>query len=98
MIINQLNIKGVTILEPENDPPVCTNGDCPESFAVAFELMQAIAGKVEGLRRFRSIERGKNIFNSVGEVCPDLAAVALLEKPFQPPVLEAPDHFEVSVQ
>src|SRR5216684_7155842 len=27
MIINQLNIKGVSILEPENDPPVRANGD-----------------------------------------------------------------------
>jgi len=98
MIINQLNIKGVAILESENDPPVGTNGNRLESFAVTFEFMQPIAGKVEGLRRFRGIERGQNIFNSVDEVSPDVAAVALLEKPFSAPVLEAPDHFELSVQ
>jgi hypothetical protein len=97
MIIYQLNIKGVTIHESENDPLVGTNSNCSESFAVAFELVQAIAGKVEGLRRFRGIERGQDIFDSVDEVCPDLTAVATLEKSLQPPVLKAPNHLEQSV-
>jgi hypothetical protein len=49
------------------------------------------------LRRFRGIERGQDIFDSVDEVCPDLTAVATLEKSLQPPVLKAPDHLEQSV-
>ncbi len=84
MIINQPNIKDVSIFEAENDPPVGANCDGPESFAVTFELMQAIAGKVEGLGRLRGVEGGQNIFDSMDEVCPDLTAVATLEKPFQP--------------
>lgn len=82
MIINQLNIKDVSILEAENDSRVCANGDGPESSAVAFELMEAIAGKVEGLGRFRGIERGQNILDSVDDICADLTAVTTLEKPF----------------
>ena len=60
--------------------------------------MQAIAGKVESLRGVGGVERGQNIFDSVKEICPDLAAVVTLEKSFQPPVLEAQDHLEYSVQ
>jgi hypothetical protein len=84
VIINQLNVKDLSILEPENDPPVGANGDSPESFAVTFELMQAIAGEIESVGRSRGVERGQNIFDSLDEVCPDLTAVVTLEKPFQP--------------
>jgi len=94
MIINQLNIKGVSILEPENDPPVRANGDGPEPSTLTLEPVQAIAREVECLRRFRGIERGKDIFDSVDEVCADLTGVGTLEKPFQPPVLKAQDHLE----
>jgi hypothetical protein len=98
VIINQLNVKEVSILKPENDPPVGANGNGPESFAVTFQLMQAVAGKIESVGRFRGVERGQNIFDSLDEVCPDLTGVVTLEKPFKPPVLKALDHCETSVQ
>jgi hypothetical protein len=60
--------------------------------------METIAGKVKCLRRFRGIESGQNILDSVKDVASDLAAAATLEKPFQAPVLKAQDHFEESVQ
>jgi hypothetical protein len=49
MIIKQLNITRASVLESKNDPPVGAHGNSPESFAAAFQGMQAIAGKIESL-------------------------------------------------
>jgi hypothetical protein len=93
MIIKQLDIEGVSILEAENDPPIGANSDGPESPAIALQLMEAIAGKVKRLWRFRGVESRENILDPVKDLGCDLAAVATLEKPFK-----AQDHSGKSVQ
>ena len=95
MIINQLNITRVPILEPKNDPPVGADGDRPESFAAAFERMQAIAGKIKGLRSVCSVEGSQNIFDLVNEISSDLTAVATFVKSLQSLVFETDDHIKI---
>jgi hypothetical protein len=92
MIIKQLNITHVSVLKPKNDPPIGADGDSPESLSVAFEGMQAIAGKIKSLRSARGVERSQNIFDLVDEISSDLAAVATFVTSFQPLMLETYDH------
>jgi len=48
--IHQFNIKGIFSLKSESNAPVCPHGHRPETAQLALERMQAIAGKVKGLR------------------------------------------------
>lgn len=53
--------------------------------------MQVITGKVHGLRRFRFVEPGENVFNSLNQVWPYSAAIAAFVKPFETAMLKTPN-------
>ena len=59
---------------------------------LALERMQAIAGKVERLRRCGLIEAAQNVFYVIQQIRPYPAPVVAFKKPFQAPVFEASDH------
>ena len=69
---------GVTVLEAKNDAPVGADGDGPKVPPVAFELVEAIARKIETLRGGCGVEQGKNVLDFVEKVWPDFAAVPAL--------------------
>jgi hypothetical protein len=98
MVVNQLHIEKVSAFETEYDSPVGAYGHGPEVLAVAFQWMEAIAGKVEGSRAVRSVQRSQNILDPANEICSDLTAVALLVEPLKPLVLKTHNHPNVSVQ
>jgi hypothetical protein len=54
--------------------------------------MQAITGKVHGLRRLSSVEASENVFHSLDQVGPYPATVIALIKPFEAATLEACNH------
>jgi hypothetical protein len=54
--------------------------------------MEAIAGKVHGLRRTCLVEAGENFFDSFQQVRPNSTAVVSLIKPSEAAMLETPDH------
>ena len=104
MIINQFDVMGVAFLKAKNNAPVGPHGDRPVSLPVAFEWMEAIAGKIESLRRGGCVEHGQDAFDLIGQVTANLvfaagckysphpSAVSLFGQPFQPLVFEAGDH------
>jgi len=53
--------------------------------------MQPVAGEVEGLRRRRLIEAGKNVLYRFQQISPYPAPVAAFIQPFQAPMLETSD-------
>jgi len=63
MIVGQFHVKRILFFKSENDAPIGPHGDGPESFQVAFQRAQAIAGQIERLRRCCGIENRKNSFD-----------------------------------
>jgi hypothetical protein len=94
VIIDQFNVKSVSVLKPENDAPIGSNRYGPISPTVALQPVQAITGEIESLWNVSSVKSRQNIFDSVNKICSDLTPVVPLEKSFQPPVLKGLNHFE----
>jgi hypothetical protein len=88
VVIDQLDFVGVSVLETKNDAPVGADGDGPKVPAIAFELVEAIAGKIESLRGSCGVEQGENVLDFVEMVRPDPAAVAALVEAFKPRCLK----------
>jgi hypothetical protein len=42
VIIDQLNVDGITVFKFENNPPVCADGNRPIAFQTTLELVQTI--------------------------------------------------------
>src|SRR3989304_746391 len=51
MIVHQIKVKCVTLLEPEDHPPVTAHGDAPESFQLTLQRIQPPTGKQTNLLR-----------------------------------------------
>ena len=92
MIIDQLNVKHVAVLNPKDDAPVCPDGHGPETLQITFERVEAVSGKIKGLRYSCPIEAGQNVLDDIAQIGPYPTAVALLVEPFQSSMLEAPNH------
>ena len=97
MVVHQVDVASSAIFETENNPPVGANREGPVSFPIAFELVQAVAGKIESLRGGSGVQYAQNTLDFVGQVSAKAAAIVLLEQPLQALVLKADDHCE-SVQ
>src|ERR1017187_718865 len=92
VVVDQFNIESIFSLKSENDAPVCAYRHRPETAQSAFKRMEAIAGKVKGLRRRGLIETTQNVFDVVHQIRPYAAPVVAFKEPFQAPVFEASDH------
>ena len=68
MVIGQFNVKGIGTFESKNDPPIGSHCHRPKSLQAAFQRVQAITGKVHGLRRLRSVEPTENVFNVLEQI------------------------------
>jgi hypothetical protein len=92
VVVYQFNVKDVVPFKAENDAPIGPHRDRLQSFQVAFERVQPIAGKVHSLWYISLIKAGKNIFNYIQQVGSYPPSFAALIEPFQTPVLESFDH------
>src|SRR5450631_1404955 len=45
MVVDEINIEGVTVFEPENYSPVSGDGHAPKTLQLALQRMQTPAGK-----------------------------------------------------
>jgi hypothetical protein len=63
MVVNQIDIEGVTILEAENDPPVSPYGNAPELLEITFQTMEFKSGQVQVFRLSRPIQNEKDVFH-----------------------------------
>ena len=92
MVIDQLNIKDVIPIKAEYHAPVGPHRHGPESSQIALELVKAIPGNIQSLRRGGRIENCKDSFDSFQEVGPNPARVTPLIEAFQATMLETSDH------
>src|ERR1700722_66731 len=93
VIVNQFNVKGIFPFKTENDAPVGPHRHGPEAPQIAFERVQSVAGEVKRLRRRSSIQTAKNVLYRCQQIRAYPAAVVAFIEPFQPAMLEAPNHY-----
>jgi hypothetical protein len=94
MEIDQINIRGVDLLEAEDDPPVGAHGDAPISGEVASERMQPKSRQVELSGRVAMSSRA-----SMRAICPRAAGSPrggrLFIKASEAAMAKSPDHGEL---
>ena len=64
VVVGQGNVKRVRAFKAEDNSPIRPYRNRPKALQSAFQRVQAITGKVHGLRRIGFVEPGENIFNS----------------------------------
>ena len=92
MVIEEIDIEGVAVLEPENDSPIPANSHGPEARQSAFEPMQTITGNAERLGRLGGVQAGENPLDFAAQSRSDPAWIAILIEPLEAAMAEAPDH------
>jgi hypothetical protein len=94
VVIDQIDIRGVALLETENDAPVGTDGDAPITRELAFQRVQPKARQIELLRACRHIEPGQHARNLICMLRVHLAPVVVFVKAAQAAMSKATDHNE----
>ena len=92
VIVDQFNVKSIIPCKAENDAPIGPHRHRPQPLQITLQRMQAIARKIQGLRRRGRIENRKDAFDSFQQVGAYPASVAAFLEAFQAPMLEAPNH------
>jgi hypothetical protein len=87
--INPIYIAHITVIEPENNPPVARNSDAPEPPQVTPQRMQPVTRQIDRFRGLRHIEQTKSRFNLLDKDRMNPAAVTAFVQPLQPSVAEA---------
>ena len=62
MVVDEIHLERITVLEPENQPPVSGNGHAPKTLQLTLQRMQALAWEqrdVGGL--LGRVDRGENV-------------------------------------
>ena len=89
VIVNQINIAHITVIEPENNPPVARDSDAPEPPQVTPQRMQPVTRQIDGFRGLRHIEQTKSRFNLIDKGRINPASVTAFVQPLQSSVAEA---------
>jgi hypothetical protein len=62
MVVDEIDVEGVTLFEPENQPPVSGDGHAPKTSQLTLQRMQTPAGKQRDVREsLGRIDDGENI-------------------------------------
>jgi hypothetical protein len=89
MIVDQIDVEGVAVLEPEYDPPVCPHRYGPEASQIPSQGMKAKAWQGDILDRARRIQQAENVLDPVDELRIDPLPFAILEQAFEALVTKA---------
>ena len=57
MIVDEIDIERISVVEPENDPPVRPNGDRMEIFQITLQSMRAEARNFHGFKCIGRVEK-----------------------------------------
>lgn len=92
MIIDVIDIVGVTLLETKDDTPVRPDSNGPEAFKIACQAVQSEAGQIHVFMPPGSVENGEDIFHFLSMIGADPLRISRFEQPFQSFVPEATNH------
>lgn len=92
MVVNELDIVGIAILEPENNAPITGHLHAPKAFQLAFQRMQVPARPIEVAWLLRNIQEEQNILHGRKMIRSHLTFVVTFIEPLQAAILKRPDH------
>lgn len=96
MVIAELDVEGVSAIEPETDTPLVVHGDGMLASAIAFEGVQAIAWRHPEIGHVRGDVDGLELAQGTpGDVDRDPLALARSKQFLCQPIRERLDHGEV---
>ena len=78
MVVNQINVRGVPIVEPEDDSPVSRDCYCPETGSVAAKAVQPVAREIYTLCISCGVQPGQNVCDLVDVIRRDAPPVSVL--------------------
>jgi hypothetical protein len=81
MVIDQIEVEGVTILKTEGEPPISADRQAPAAFELAFQLMQPVARKpAQIVERVGCVDLGQQTPQPLGLIGANAAGVVLWRK------------------
>jgi len=92
VIVDEIDIKYISILEPEDDAPVRPDRDRPKALKVALQHMKTKSRLIKSLYRHRGIKYGQYPSDAIDYVRRKLPAVILFVEPLEPLVAKTLDH------
>jgi hypothetical protein len=92
MVVHQINVAGAAFFKAEDHSPVRPDSHAPEAFQAALEGVEPETGEIHVFWLSSAIEDGKDILDLLDVIGMDAFGLAVLKKPPQPLVPEAPNH------
>jgi hypothetical protein len=92
VVIDQVDIKGIAILETESDAPVARNRHAPVASSVTPEPVKTIPGQIEITGYSRTIQMSQNALDASQLVGSNPTAVALVVEALQATVPKPLNH------
>jgi hypothetical protein len=92
MIVDEIDVEGISALEAKNDPPIAGHGDAPISLEIASERMEAKAVDAHILNLLGNIKATQDALDPADQVGLHATAVSPLIEALQATVPESQDH------
>jgi hypothetical protein len=92
MIVDEIDVEGISVLEAKYDPPVAGHSDAPKSLKVAFERMEAKAMNAHILNPLGDIEARQDALDPADQVRPHATPVSPFVETLQATMPETYDH------
>lgn len=92
MVVNKINVRHIAGFKPEDNAPICSNCDAPESGHVAFKRMKLKAGDIHVFRPRRAFQLSQDtaqLFDMLGVYSPP---VIILVESLETAMLKPFDH------
>jgi hypothetical protein len=92
MVVDQINVAGAAFFKAEDHASVRPDSYAPEALQSALEGVEPETGEIHVFRLSGTVEDGKDIIDLLDMIGMDAFGFAVLKKPPQPLVPEAPNH------
>ena len=92
MVIDQINVASAAFFKAEDHAPVRPDCHAPEASQATLEGVEPETGEIHVFRLSGTVENGEDILDLLNVIGMDALRFAVLEKPLQPLVPEAPNH------
>ena len=93
MVVDEIDVEGVAVFEPENQPPVSGDGHAPRTFQLTLQRMQTPAGEQRDVGRLLGrIDGGENVGDLLRLIRRQSGGVIRFKEAPKLLALEASDH------
>jgi len=92
MVVNQVDVKGIWLIEPEDHSPVSSNRNCPKSRQLALESVQSEGRQSHMSNRWRCVQNSQDFAKLLNVLGGDATRVVIFEQAFKAFVTKRTDH------